>query len=303
MEATQYVKSLRTPDEHAELDRGKVDIVDLGDLTVGRVVVEPGWRWSEHLRPMVGGEWCEVRHAGMVVAGRFGYTFPDGTTLEVGPDDVFDIPAGHDGYTVGDDTCVMLEWAGARSTRGFTVGTGKRIVTTMLFTDLVGSTELATRLGDTAWHEVLSRHYESIRRELDRFGGREIETTGDGMLATFDAAATALECAVEIIRDANWLDLHVRAGVHTGEVQLLGNRLRGVAVHEAARVMATAGADEVLVSETTRVLATSSKLAFEDRGLQSLKGLGERHLYALVRPDPPVPGTAAHVSRSTSDPA
>jgi class 3 adenylate cyclase len=286
----QYVKSLQKPDDHEEIDNGSVDIVDLGDMTIGRVVTDPGWRWSEHLRPIVGGDWCEVRHAGVVVAGRFGYSFPDGTTVEVGPDDVFDIPAGHDGYTVGDETCVMLEWSGARSTRGFTVGEGKRVLTTMLFTDLVGSTEMAAGLGDAAWHELLSRHYESIRRQLDRFGGREVDTTGDGMLTTFDAAATAVQCAAEIIRDSVWLGLHVRCGVHTGEVQQLGTRVRGVAVHEAARVMAQAGADEVLVSETTRVLATSPDLTFEDRGPHQLKGFeGERRLYALVPPLPAAP--------------
>ena len=282
-----YVKSLQKPDDHEEIDNGAVDIVDLGDITIGRVVTDPGWRWSEHLRPIVGGDWCEVRHAGVVVSGRFGYSFPDGTTVEVGPDDVFDIPAGHDGYTVGDEPCVLLEWSGARSTRGFTVGEGKRVLTTMLFTDLVGSTETATRLGDTAWHELLSRHYESIRRQLDRFGGREIDTTGDGMLTTFDAAATAVQCAAAIVGDAIWLGLHVRCGVHTGEVQRLGTGVRGLAVHETARVMAQAGTDEVLVSETTRVLASSPDLTFEDRGPHRLKGIeGERHLYGLVLPVP-----------------
>ena len=283
MEAPQYVKSLRTPDERATVEHAVIDIVDLNDMTVGRVVLEPGWRWSEHTRPLVGGNWCEVRHAGLILAGRFGYTLKDGTTVEVGPDDVFDIPAGHDAYTVGDETCVMVEWSGARSTRGFTVGSGKRIVTTMLFTDLVGSTETASRLGDAGWHELLSRHYESIRRELDRFGGREVETTGDGMLTTFDGAAGALECAAGIVRDAIWLGLHVRAGVHTGEVQTFGDRVRGIAVHEAARVMALAEADEILVSETTRVLAAPSNLTFEARGAHRLKGFdGERRLYAFV---------------------
>ena len=283
MEAPQSVKSLRTPDERASVEHAVVDIVDLNDMTVGRVVLEPGWRWSLQTRPLVGGDWCEVRHAGLILAGRFGYTLKDGTTFEVGPDDVFDIPAGHDAYTVGDETCVMVEWSGARSTRGFTVGSGKRVVTTMLFTDLVGSTETAMRLGDAPWHDLLSRHYESIRRELDRFGGQEVETTGDGMLATFDAAGTALQCAADIVRDAIWLGLHVRAGVHTGEVQIFGGRLRGVAVHEAARVMAVAGPDEILTSETTRVLAAAADLTFEDRGQHRLKGFeDERRLFAYV---------------------
>jgi class 3 adenylate cyclase len=162
------------------------------------------------------------------------------------------------------------------------------VLATLLFTDLVGSTERATRLGDVAWHDLLSRHYESVRRELERFRGREIETTGDGVLARFDGPAAALQCAAAIVRDATDLDLEVRAGVHVGEVQLVGAGVRGVAVHEAARVMATAGPNEILVSETVRVLAEAAGLMFEDRGLHSLKGLdGERRLfaYAAARPD------------------
>jgi class 3 adenylate cyclase len=162
------------------------------------------------------------------------------------------------------------------------------VLATLLFTDLLGSTERATRLGDVAWHDLLSRHYESVRRELERFRGREIETTGDGVLARFEGPAAALQCAAAIVRDAMDLDLEVRAGVHVGEVQLVGAGVRGVAVHEAARVMATAEPNEILVSETVRVLAEAAGLMFEDRGLHSLKGLdGKRRLfaYAAARPD------------------
>jgi class 3 adenylate cyclase len=277
-----YSKSLRAPDEAQRVEFGDQALVELGDVTVARQRLYPGWRWSLHMRPLVGGEWCQARHVGLVLGGRFGFTFEDGTTLELEADDVFDVPAGHDGYTLGDEACTLLEWAGVRTTTGFSIGVGNRVLATLLFTDIVGSTEHATRLGDIAWHDLLSQHYESVRGGLERFGGREIETTGDGMLATFEGPAGAVRCAAGIVRSATSLGLQVRAGVHVGEVQLVGEGLRGVAVHEAARVMAAAAPNEILVSETVRALADSG-LTFEDRGWHSLKGLeGERRLFASV---------------------
>jgi class 3 adenylate cyclase len=258
-------------------------IVEIGDLTIGRTVAGAGWRWSSHMRPVVGGEWCQARHVGVILAGRFGYTFEDGTTLELKADDVFDIPAGHDGYTLGDEDCVQLEWVGVRATTGYSGDLGNRMLATLLFTDLVGSTAQAERLGDGAWRDTLSQHYEAIRRELERFRGREIVTTGDGILATFESPAAALQCASVVVRTAAALDLRVRAGVHVGEVELVGAGVRGVAVHEAARVMSVAGANEILVSETVRALTASAGWTFEDRGLHVLKGLeGKRRLFALV---------------------
>lgn len=154
---------------------------------------------------------------------------------------------------------------------------------TLLFTDLVDSTPLAAELGDTRWRELLSRHFEAARTSLERYRGREVNTTGDGLLATFAAPAPALHCAVAIQRAAHAEGLHVRAGVHVGEVEMVGREIRGVAVHEAARIMAKAGADEVLASETVRLFATTSGLRFEDRGVHPLKGLdGEWRLYRFV---------------------
>jgi class 3 adenylate cyclase len=137
-----------------------------------------------------------------------------------------------------------------------------------------------------SWRELLASHYSAIRAALDRAGGREVNTTGDGILAMFDAPAAAIRCAAAI-RDASIRqDLHIRAGVHLGEVQVVGDNVQGVAVHEAARVMSEAGADEILVSETTKVLASASGLAFEDRGLHELKGIAEPlRLFALIHPD------------------
>jgi class 3 adenylate cyclase len=215
--------------------------------------------------------------------GRFGYTFEDGTTLELETDDVFDIPPGHDGYTLGDDDCVVIEWVGVHATTGFDISAGNRLLTTLLFTDVVDSTQQAARLGDPAWHDLLSRHYEALRAQLERFRGREIATTGDGMLACFDNTAAALHCARAVVSDAQALGVPIRAGVHVGEVQLVGSNVRGIAVHEAARIMAAAGANEILVSETVQVLASTAGLNFDDRGLHALKGIDtQRRLYAYV---------------------
>jgi class 3 adenylate cyclase len=275
--------NLDAPDERIEFPLIEARLVDLGDLTVGMMVSEPGWRWSVHNRPTVGGEWCQARHVGVVVSGRIGIDFSDGTSAEFGPNDVFDIPPGHDGFTIGDEPCVQIEWAGLRAWAGFPTGIHSRVLRTLLFTDLVDSTQLAGRLGDARWRELLSGHFEAVRADLERFRGREVATTGDGVLATFDGPALALRCAAAIRTRANSDDLHIRAGVHVGEVELVGDDVRGVAVHEAARIMAAAGADEILVSDLTRALAMSTGLTFDDRGARELKGLdGEWKLAAYV---------------------
>ena len=276
-------KNLSRPDEVIEFPRIKVRLVDIGDVTVGHIVNEPGWRWSTDVRPKVGGEWCQARHLGIILSGRLGVSMSDGRQLEFGPDDVFDIPPAHDGWTVGDEPCVQIEWAGIRAFAGFPTGIYSRVLATLLLTDLVGSTATAARLGDTAWRELLSRHFEAARSEIERFRGREVDTTGDGIFATFDGPAQALYCATAMLRAARREGLSIRAGVHVGEVELVGSGIRGVAVHEAARIMGQADADEILLSETTRALAGASGLRFEDRGTHTLKGLdGEWRLARLV---------------------
>jgi class 3 adenylate cyclase len=276
-------KSFERPDEVVEFPNVRTRIVDLGDLTVGELVSQPGWRWSKDVRPTVGGEWCQARHVGFVISGRLGVEFADGSHFEFGPGDVFDIPPGHDGHTIGDEPCVQVEWMGIRAFAGFPTGIHSRVLATLLFTDLVDSTALAAELGDARWRQLLSDHFEAARGELERFGGREVSTTGDGMLATFEGPARALHCAAAIRRRAHASGLQVRAGVHVGEVELVGEDVRGVTVHEAARIMASAAADEILVSDLTRALAGASGLSFEDRGTHEFKGLdGEWKLAAFV---------------------
>jgi class 3 adenylate cyclase len=275
-------KSVDQPDEVVEFPNVRTEIVHLGDMTVGRFVNQPGWRWSTDVRPRVGGEWCQIRHVGFIISGRLGIEFADGSSVVFGPGDVFEIPPGHDGYTIGDEPVVQIEWSGLRNWAGLTSGRN-RVLATLLFADVVGSTELATRLGDGAWRDLLSRTFEALRTELERFGGREVKTTGDGMLVTFDSSARAVQCAAAIRRIAQEHELRLRIGVHVGEVELVGDDVRGTAVHEAARIMSAAGPDEILVSELTQMLSAAAGVAFEDRGAHALKGLdGEWRLAALV---------------------
>jgi class 3 adenylate cyclase len=158
----------------------------------------------------------------------------------------------------------------------------ERILATVLFTDIVGSTERAAAAGDRAWRALLERHDETVRRQLAAFRGREIKQTGDGFLASFDGPARAVNCAASIAESVKQLGIEIRAGVHTGECELRGRDLAGMAVHIGARVGACAQSGEVLVSSTVRDLVVGSGLSFEDRGLRELKGVpGEWRLFAL----------------------
>ncbi|HEX8740691.1 MAG TPA: adenylate/guanylate cyclase domain-containing protein [Casimicrobiaceae bacterium] len=156
-----------------------------------------------------------------------------------------------------------------------------RVLATVLFTDIVDSTARIAKVGDGRWRELLTKHDAMVRRELGAFRGQEVNTTGDGFLATFDGPARGVRCALSIVRAARDLGLEIRAGVHTGEVELDGNGVTGIGVHIAARVAALARGGEVLVSRTVRDLVSGSGLAFEDRGRHTLKGVPEDwQLYA-----------------------
>jgi class 3 adenylate cyclase len=158
-----------------------------------------------------------------------------------------------------------------------------RILATVLFTDLVDSTRIAAELGDRRWMDLLERHQLEVRAALERFGGREVKTIGDGFLATFDGPARAIRCACEIVGSSGGDGVRVRAGLHSGECELLGEDIGGMAVHIAARVSALAGADEVLVSRTVKDLVVGSGIEFEDRGAHTLKGVpDEWQLHAVV---------------------
>lgn len=276
-------KSFRAPDEHVAYPGGWTDEVHLGDLVVGRSRHEPGWRWSTHIKPIIGTPSCQTHHVGVVLGGRLVIRLDDGTEVEFGPDDAYDIPPGHDGWVVGDEPSELLEWSGVHGWAS--PPSGERVLATLLFTDIVGSTPLAERLGDRAWTRLVEDHDAAIRRVLERFRGREVDTTGDGMFAMFDGAERCVRAAVGIGPALDQLGLTIRAGVHTGEVEIMpGGGVRGVAVHATARIMALAQPSEILVSATTRELvAAATDLTFEDRGLHALKGVsGERQLFAVT---------------------
>ena len=276
-------KNFDSPDEVVRLPGLLEEVVEVGGFTVGREVVDPGWRWTKDTRPVVGGEWCEAHHVGLTVSGRWGVVLKDGRTLEFGPGDVFDVPAGHDSWTIGDEPCVTVNWTGLRTFFASKALLPERFLATILFTDLVESTARVARLGDTAWTELLTHFEQTVRQEIERANGREVETTGDGVLAIFDGPAVAIRCASGIRRAASRQGLQVRAGIHVGEVESSGSSIHGLAVHEAARVMGAASPDEILVSETMRTLSLASRVGFADRGEHLLKGLeGPRRLYAYV---------------------
>jgi class 3 adenylate cyclase len=158
-----------------------------------------------------------------------------------------------------------------------------RVLATVLFTDIVGSTARSAELGDAAWRELLREHHSRVRRELARFRGREVDTAGDGFFATFDGPARAIRCACAVRDSLSELGLDIRAGLHAGECELLDDKVTGIAVHVGARVAAQAGAGEVLVSSTVKDLVAGSGIDFEERGTAELKGVpGEWRLYAVT---------------------
>jgi class 3 adenylate cyclase len=157
-----------------------------------------------------------------------------------------------------------------------------RMLATVMFTDVVGSTEHATRLGDRQWHELLTGYYAAVRKELGAFRGREVNTAGDGLLATFDGPARAIRCACAIRDRVKPLGLQVRTGLHTGECELIGDDVGGIAVHIGARVASAANPEEVLVSSTVRDLVAGSGIKFTDRGTHTLKGVSDQwRLFAV----------------------
>jgi class 3 adenylate cyclase len=280
--ARLQAKSLDNPDEVRPTPFGHIDIYNLDDLVIGRMVFEPGWHWMEHVQPLAGTSLCQYHHVGVCIAGRLGTRLEDGTTSEIGPGMVFEIPPGHDGWVVGDETFVAYDVAGVRSFARVDERT-QRVLGALLFTDIVDSTALAESMGPTRWRELVGMHNERIQFELDRYRGRLVKTTGDGVLALFDGSERAVRAAAAICLAAKSLGLTIRAGIHTGEVEVAAGDVRGLAVHVAARVMALAGPSQVFVSATTRELVADSGLMFVDAGSHELKGVsGARQLYCLA---------------------
>jgi class 3 adenylate cyclase len=198
---------------------------------------------------------------------------PDARVVEADGADLYNWPGADD----PEMDLIEELLTGRRPERG-----AERVLATVLFTDIVGSTEHAAQIGDRAWRDMLDRHHAIVRELLDHFRGREIKTLGDGFVVTFDRPAAAVRCAQEIVEQVDALGLSVRCGLHTGECELLDGDVGGIAVHISARVNALARGGEVLVSSTVKDLVVGSDLDFDDRGPHDLRGVpGEWRLYAV----------------------
>jgi len=265
-------KSFDAPDEVRLIPKGILTLVHLGSVTMGRAILEPGFRWSTSLKPIQGTPSCEIHHLQLLVQGHFHVEMDDGQTAEFAPGDVMNVPPGHDAWVVGDESVVVVDVLGNIGALAIP-GEHERLVTTLLMSDIVDSTLTATRVGDAAWKQVLAEHNRLIRAQLERFRGREVNTTGDGFLATFGSAAGALRSALAARDAVRGLGIELRIGVHTGEVEVLPSDIGGVAVHAAARIMALGLASEIIVSAVTRGLVEGSDLRFEERGRHKVKGL------------------------------
>jgi class 3 adenylate cyclase len=275
-------KALGDPDEIRRIPKGTLEIYTLGEIVIGRTIWEPGWHWAEDVRPIAGTALCQYHHVGVSLQGTLGLRMEDGSTAEIGPGNVFDIPPGHDGWVVGDEPWISYDVAGMRGFARVEEGT-QRVLAAVLFTDIVDSTAIAERVGSGPWKELLEKHNQAFQFEIDRYRGRLVKTTGDGLLAFFDGSERAVRAARAMVQAAAQLGISIRAGIHTGEVELVAGDVRGLAVHMAARVMAVAAPGEVLVSSTTEELLAGSGLDFRDAGSHELKGIsGARRLFALV---------------------
>ena len=208
-------KSLDAPDERVKVEGVAADIVQLGDAAISRSVFQPGAHCALGGRIAAGDrratQSCQAHHSGVVLSGRLHVEMDDGSQLDIGQNDVFDIPPGHDGWVTGADPMHAMYWSGVRTWIP-EPETGERVLATVLFTDIVGSTELVERMGDRAWRELLGRHNQTMREQLDRYRGREVHTTGDGFLAVFDGPARAIRAAVGARARIREIGLETRAG-------------------------------------------------------------------------------------------
>jgi len=207
------------------------------------------------------------------------------TAARIARSELVELPPLRGVYTWVDDDAhrATIEATGRFVARLRGRGDSQRVLSTLLFTDIVGSTELAARLGDTAWRELLGRHHAAVRRELARYQGRELDTAGDGFFASFDGPARAVQAAAAIRAALEPLQLRVRAGLHTGECEVADGKMAGIAVSVGARIASLAEPGQVLVSSTVKDLVAGSGLGFEDRGEHELKGVPDRwRVFALA---------------------
>ena len=238
------IRDLSEPEAVVTYAHGATSQVRLAGTVVSHHVLQPGWRWETHAQSEVGTASCELHHRGVVLRGRMGVRTDDGEEAVIGPNQVFDLPPGHLTWVEGDEELVMVDWAGGA---GFDVRPGERtrVMATVLFTDMVGSTEQAGKAGDAAWKRRVAMHDDVVRTVLVRYGGREVETAGDSFLIVFDGAERAIRCGLALVEALAAIDVPIRIGVHSGEVALSAEHVHGLAVHAAARIVDEAGPGEV----------------------------------------------------------
>jgi class 3 adenylate cyclase len=271
------IRDLTRPEAVQQYELGETQQVRLAGTVISRIVLQRGWSWQEHARSQAGTSSCELYHRGVVLEGRFGVRMDDGEEAVIEREQVFDIRPGHVTWVDGDEDVVMLDWAGGAGF-GVAPGTGLRSIATVLFTDVVDSTGLAQRRGDVAWQQTVDMHDAVVRSVLAGFGGREMNTAGDSFLVLFDSPERAIRCGLALVVALAAIGVAIRVGAHSGDVVLANEQVRGVAVHVAARIVATAAPGEVLVSGITRELADGTRgLAFESRGRHRLKGVEREH--------------------------
>ena len=266
-----------------DVGRGILEIVELGDVAIGRIEYQPGWNWLEDLKERVGTETCEIRHMGVALSGRLGIRMDDGSEFVIEPFDAYDVPPGHLARVIGDEPWRSIDTVGRRN---FGAAAGMlldRFLATIMFVDIVGSTEIVRRIGDHAWRDLLGDHNAAASAVLERYRGVEIGTVGDGLLATFDSPARAVTAATAIRAAAADLGLEVRSGLHTGEVERVADDVRGIAVHHASRVAGEAGPGEIVTSSATKALLAGAGITLESIGSRTLKGIDEPdELYRVV---------------------
>jgi class 3 adenylate cyclase len=260
---------------------GRVEMVELDDRVVAKITWQPGWRWSENMKPITGTQFCQSHHVGIMLQGTLRVQMADGVELEFRSGDVLEIPPGHDAWVVGDEAVVTVDF---EAMRGFAKAEGRarRQLASVLMTDIVDSTSQAVAMGAAKWQEVISRHNERAERTIASYDGRMVKTTGDGVIGLFDSAESAVRAAVAIADAVAPLGVGIRAAVQTGEVEMSAGDVRGVVVHTVARMMALGAAGDVIVSTTVRDVLDGTDVQFDDFGLHELKGLpGDRQLYRL----------------------
>lgn len=279
--AQNVVRGFDAPDERRDFPGGFVELISVGPLIVGRELLQPGWRWSKDVKPIAGTERCEHHHVGYQLSGRWICEDRDGVQTEIGPGDMFDTPPGHDSWVVGDEPAISIDFQGVADWAAR--GASQRTLTTVVFADIVDSTALIGRVGDAAWKQLQGQYFESVLLLFKQHGGVVVSTAGDGVLGTFERPGSAVRCATALVAAAERIGLQVRAGAHTGEVELRADGISGMTVHVGARVQAQARPGEVLVTSTTHDLTVDSGLSYQARGSFELKGVPEpRVLFAVV---------------------